>query len=92
MPKYVNNPKVAFHRNGVAVSPFYVIAFQNDEGEDMIATYFRGECKVAVLCIKDIATGIVDSRWRGDCYAEELSEAIKQYQIGRGTYEEDNEW
>lgn len=82
---------VAFHRNGVAGAPFYVVLFTipaDADIADMVGVVFdpQNEGRVAVFDVALLAAGIITfgrNSWRGDRYEAELWDAIETYESER---------
>jgi hypothetical protein len=98
MTKHVRKvSEVVHHRNGVGGWPFYVIRFETDSGEPMVAVVFPQwrdfnpdlgidrsvEDKVAVFSEAQMPEiRFGQNSWRGDTFAPELYDVIEEYQKG----------
>ena len=74
--------KIAYHRNGIAGEPFYVVHFREGEHR-LVAVVFDSPGTVAVLDPDLANRGLIEfgvNSWRGDVFEQRLREAIAEYE------------
>ena len=72
--------QLAYHRNGICGTPFWVAIIEDEDGRDKVVIRFPGECRCAALDIdlleeRKIAFG--ENSWRGDHYVDDIDAAIR---------------
>jgi len=80
--------KVAHHRNGIAVAPFYTVLFKTQKDDLKVAVVFDDPGYVAVLDVDLINKNIIEfgqNSWRDDQYEAELRSAIEKFELERST-------
>lgn len=73
---------VQYHRNGITGMPFYAVLFKDEDRTTKVAVSFEWDGRafesapIAVLDVADLASGKVDSKYRGDFYEKFVRQAI----------------
>lgn len=76
--------EIAYHRNGISGSPFYIVRFKSEVSDNMIGILFEEAGNCAVFdndLLKDNIIAFMENSWRGDHYEYDLREAVKVWDV-----------